>query len=201
MSRCPNCGLPLADRARFCEECGFDLTGAALPPTLPATVAAPSPETILISSAARQHRTQGSALSAGEGSGWVAEIWVDPSWYQGQQTTHQLPSSGRPLLVPVDRTALIGRRSSTRGVQPDIDCSADPGVSRRHAQLIADGGRWFVQDLGSSNGSFVAVPGGGLPEIPLERGGRCEFVEGASLYLGAWTRIDLRRTDPQGQDD
>src|SRR5690606_33578819 len=31
----------------------------------------------------------------------------------------------------------------------------DPSVSGRHARIFADGGRWFLEDLGSSNGTFV----------------------------------------------
>lgn len=29
------------------------------------------------------------------------------------------------------------------------------GVSRRHARIIADGGHWVLEDLGSTNGTFV----------------------------------------------
>ena len=42
-----------------------------------------------------------------------------------------------------------------RYLHADIDCGNDNGVSRRHAQLTTDGTRWFVEDLQSSNGTFV----------------------------------------------
>ena len=32
---------------------------------------------------------------------------------------------------------------------------ADDTVSRRHAELFLDGGRWILRDLGSSNGTWV----------------------------------------------
>ncbi len=150
----------------------------------------PSAETVIVHPATpRQAGPAGAAKSVE----WVAEVWVDPAWYQGQQTTHQLPSGGPPLVVPLrSRSALIGRRSSTKGIHPDIDCSADPGVSRRHAQLTTDGVRWFVEDLDSSNGSFVAPSHGPLPDQPIERSTKVELRVDDRLYVGAWTRIVVR---------
>lgn len=125
---------------------------------------------------------------------WVAEVWVDPAWYQGQQTTHRIPVEGPPEVVGLhSRSLLIGRRSSSRGTHPDLDCSADPGVSRRHAQLTFDGRRWYIEDLDSSNGTFVATDG--LPEVPIERRVKVELGESDNIYLGAWTRITIRAAD------
>ena len=57
----------------------------------------------------------------------------------------------RPVVVPLlVRSALIGRVSASKHIVPDIDCTSDSGVSRRHAQLTTDGTRWFVEDLGLS---------------------------------------------------
>ena len=44
---------------------------------------------------------------------------------------------------------LIGRSSACQLVL------ADDTVSRRHAELRAEGGRWLLRDLGSSNGTYV----------------------------------------------
>ena len=44
----------------------------------------------------------------------------------------------------------------TLGRSPDNDCVlAHDSVSRRHARLFNDGGRWIVEDLGSKNGVRV----------------------------------------------
>jgi pSer/pThr/pTyr-binding forkhead associated (FHA) protein len=43
----------------------------------------------------------------------------------------------------------IGRSSSCQLVL------SDDTVSRRHAELFLDGGRWILRDLGSSNGTWV----------------------------------------------
>lgn len=127
---------------------------------------------------------------------WVAEITVDPDWYQGQQTTHRLPGATPPAVVGLhSRSVLIGRRSTTRGTHPDLDCSADPGVSRRHAQLTFDGHRWYIEDLDSSNGTFVARAEA-LPDVPVPRRSKVELAGTSRVYLGAWTRIVVRPAQP-----
>jgi hypothetical protein len=84
----------------------------------------------------------------------------------------------------------IGRRSPSRGLNPEIDLTGpplDPGVSRLHAVLIAtfDGG-WALLDPGSANGT--QVNGADVPtgvQVPLN--------DGARVSLGAWTTITIRR--------
>lgn len=126
---------------------------------------------------------------------WVAEVWVDPEWFDVQGAQEAMPSPGLPTVVPLPATsALIGRTSTSRNVHPDIDCGTDSGCSRRQAMLTTDGQRWFVEDLGSANGTYVGVNGAPLPEQPITA--RTELVEDARIYVGAWTRIVLRRATP-----
>ncbi len=79
------------------------------------------------------------------------------------------------LARPADRPAagapsvLVGRASRSRDITPDIDLSSDNGISRRHAQLTTDGTRWWVEDLGSSNGTYVGPAVGPLPTDPCPR--------------------------------
>ncbi len=52
----------------------------------------------------------------------------------------------------------IGRRSLSRQIFPHLDLTYnDPAayVSRQHARIISDAGGYFVEDLGSANGSFL----------------------------------------------
>ncbi|HUP27556.1 MAG TPA: protein kinase [Chloroflexia bacterium] len=52
----------------------------------------------------------------------------------------------------------IGRRSLSRQIFPHLDLTYnDPAayVSRQHARIVADAGGYFVEDLGSANGSFL----------------------------------------------
>ncbi len=63
----------------------------------------------------------------------------------------------------------IGRRSRTRGTAPDIDLAElDPAVSAAHALLVARSGGWDLVDLGSSNGTTLAVEDGPIrPHTPV----------------------------------
>jgi FHA domain len=128
----------------------------------------------------------------------VAEVWVDPEWYASQDVSEPCPSAGMPLVVPiVDRTVLIGRLSTSRNIHPQIDLSSDNGVSRRHAQLNSDGQRWWVEDLQSANGTFVGAAGDPLPGVPIPVGQRAELADDDRIFVGAWTRVVVRRATPE----
>jgi hypothetical protein len=52
----------------------------------------------------------------------------------------------------------IGRWDADSGIFPDVDLDEDDPeakVSRRHARIINHNGQYFVEDLGSTNGTFV----------------------------------------------
>src|SRR5579864_279950 len=60
----------------------------------------------------------------------------------------QGPNSGRRFAV-ADDTVSIGRAA-------DCDvCLESPAVSRVHALILRSGSRFFVEDKGSSNGTFL----------------------------------------------
>ncbi|ROS77033.1 FHA domain-containing protein [Cellulomonas sp. PhB143] len=128
---------------------------------------------------------------------WVVEVWVDPEWYADQQAPDPLPSGAPPGLVVLrERSVLVGRASASRHIHPQVDCGSDTAVSRRHCQLNTDGRRWWVEDLESSNGTFVGRPGESLPQEPLVPGRRQELGDGDRVYVGAWTRLVVRRALP-----
>jgi hypothetical protein len=164
--------------------------------TVPPSGGTPAPS----SSGAPAPSPGGGGLSAPPVPGddtWVAEIWVDPDWYAHERPEDPMPSAGLPGLVTLrQRSLLVGRPSQSRGIRPDVDCGSDPGVSRRHCQLTTDGLRWWVEDLGSSNGTFVAPAGEPLPDIALTQGIRKEIEEGDRIFIGAWTRLVIRKALP-----
>jgi hypothetical protein len=124
---------------------------------------------------------------------WVAELWIDPDWYAAQGSSDPMPSPSLPDIAPlVKENNLIGRVSHSRGIFPDIDCELDSGCSRRHAMLSTDGNRWWIEDLDSANGTFVGAAAGPLPAMPIPQG-RVELNPGQRIYVGAWTRIVVRK--------
>jgi serine/threonine-protein kinase len=52
----------------------------------------------------------------------------------------------------------IGRWDADGGIFPDVDLDQDDPeakVSRRHARIIREGQQFFIEDLGSTNGTFI----------------------------------------------
>ena len=49
--------------------------------------------------------------------------------------------------------AVLGRKS--RKLVPDVDLNPDKSVSRRHAMIWAEEGKFWVEDLGSTLGTYV----------------------------------------------
>lgn len=73
----------------------------------------------------------------------------------GAPTGEFIPLAGERLVV--------GRFDASSG-PVDIDVSGMPGaehISRRHAELYQEGGRWVVRDLGSTNGVYLKRAGQG----------------------------------------
>ena len=187
---CPNCGTENVAEALFCESCGYDFTTGSMPRPLVAPDA----------SVAQHTGTSAGATSSSPASSptpaaftWVAELWIDPAWYEAQDSPDPLPSPGLPDTIPLrSNSILVGRVSQTRNIHPDVDCGADSGVSRRQAQLTTDGSRWFVEDLESANGTFIGSASGSLPEDPIPAGVKRELDPDDRIYLGAWTRLVIR---------
>ena len=195
--QCPSCGTANPANALFCESCGYDFTTGARPrpaDPVPSAPDRPAPPDLLSDPLSDPLPANPSPAPA---ASWVAEIWIDPDWYADQQSTDPLPSPGLPTVTPLRHTSiLVGRASRSRGISPDLDLGSDTGISRRHAQLTTDGQRWFVEDLGSSNGTYVGGALGALPTTPVPPGQKTEVRPDERVYVGAWTRIVIRRAAP-----
>jgi hypothetical protein len=85
--------------------------------------------------------------------------------------------------VPVLALPSAPNRRVILGRSRECDCVlAEPSVSRRHAELRHDGGRWLLRDLGSRNGTRVNGMRV-LEETEVRPGDRLSFG-GAGYRLG-----------------
>src|SRR5215813_10186961 len=83
-----------------------------------------------------------------------------------------------------DGENLIGRMDPNRGIRPEVDLSKyDPAarVSRRHAKIVSQGNQFFIEDLGSANGTFING------SVRLAQGRPYVLVSGDELKLGETT--------------
>ena len=157
---CPNCHHWNEASARFCEECGFDLTtvGAGLPaPTSvpapeesePAAIPDPAPQTLVT--------PQSPAVAPA---------------YSGVHLV--LSSTGS--IFKLGSLTVIGREDPT--LQIDFDGYPDSKyVSHRHAQISDNNGTFYIEDLGSANHTFVN-------DIRLSPGQSQPLHEGDKVRVG-----------------
>lgn len=71
-------------------------------------------------------------------------------------------------VIEINRRAVIGRSTEC-----DI-VAADSSVSTTHAAVFSSGGGWFVEDFGSTNGTYIS----GRPVVgtaPIENGETVQF--------------------------
>lgn len=171
------------------EELGLDEADLEHRPSVPP----PTPPSAGQARQAHERPAHRPARREGEG-GWVAELWVDHVWAATRDSDQPVPEAAAPEVVHLGSDNLVvGRTNIERGLHPDLDVGTDAGVSVRHAQLTSDGHRWWIEDLDTSNGTYVGTVGEPLPVQPLARGERVQIDEDDRVYLGAWTRLVLRR--------
>ncbi|MEJ2735889.1 MAG: zinc-ribbon domain-containing protein [Anaerolineae bacterium] len=124
-STCPACGEEVEPGDAFCSACGFALEGAPAP--APEAPPAPAPAPVP------------AAAPAGPRLVVVA--------------------SGAEIPLPESEEIFVGREDPVSGVYPDVDLTPhggeEGGVSRQHARLYVEGGNYLIEDLDSTNFTFV----------------------------------------------
>lgn len=101
--------------------------------------------------------------------------------------------AGARFALPDREPQLIGRSSEALP-------SSDDAMSRRHAELTPDEGRWWIRDLDSTNGTFVNDEPV-LDRVPLQPGDRirCGDTEFQLRHLDeSAIHGRLRAPDPDG---
>ncbi len=195
---CPQCGAE--GRGQFCEACGHSLAAgpAQRPLASPASVGGPGSAPSYVATVPSQV-TAGPAEGAVATAEWTAVATADRAYFDSvvAATGPDAAAVQFPEYCPERRFRLfgpemrIGRRSPSRGLEPEIDLTGpptDPGVSHLHAVLIADeDGGWTVLDPGSANGTLV----NGSEMAP---GSRVRLRDGDRISLGAWTVLTIRAT-------
>jgi pSer/pThr/pTyr-binding forkhead associated (FHA) protein len=74
---------------------------------------------------------------------------AEPAVPPGPRTVVVHAEGSKPRSVPVSGNMVMGRA-------PECELALDDTfVSQQHARLFAKNGSWYVEDLGSTNGTFV----------------------------------------------
>jgi FHA domain len=166
-------------------------TSAQARPSVPAGPSVPASPSVPAASSAPPTPTASPYAPAV----WTAVVSADRDYYESV-----LAASDPDTVMPfpaycaerrfrlVGNQMRIGRRSVSRGLEPEIDLtgpSSDPGISRLHAVLIAaPDGSWAVLDPGSANGTLVNGS-------EVRTGDQVPLHDGDRINLGAWTAITV----------
>ena len=159
MINCQSCGRENLDRSQFCEECGTRLVVSTsseksrVPSYVPPVASNPGVRISNITSVGIPPLVdksipdkQSSFENSAQKKGSHARLTIE----RGGSADTDFPLSSEE--------SYIGRWDADNGIFPDVDLDAhdpDAKVSRRHARIIYRNDVYMIEDLGSTNGTFV----------------------------------------------
>jgi hypothetical protein len=156
---CERCGTGSPDGSRYCDECGAALWLAGKSGELSAPGAQGNG-----SDGRRKDSLSKVAQPAGKGNSPViseqqtsGQLGVPGGRVHATLVIERGTSAGKQFPLS-DQEANIGRWDADGGVFPDVDLDSDDPeakVSRRHARISFRDGQYRIEDLGSTNGTFI----------------------------------------------
>jgi len=164
MNNCPSCGKQSIEGSRFCDECGTRLATDQAPPQPAPVHRVPEPMPQTISS---PDFRRSSVTSVGipplvekiDSNGDAGREKTDAS--AGTMHARLIIERGDAANTEFPLSAVesyIGRWDADNGIFPDVDLDSfdpDAKVSRRHARIRRTEDTYTIEDLGSTNGTFV----------------------------------------------
>lgn len=163
MIQCQTCSKENLDTSRFCDECGTKLIQPS---------SAPAEANGGYDTGARQMEISNSGSRAQVTSVGVPPVIDKPFEFpeagekvepkpvpgaHGRLVIERGDAANREFLLAAEES-YIGRWDADNGIFPDVDLDAydpDAKVSRRHARITYRGKVHMIEDLGSTNGTFL----------------------------------------------
>ncbi len=196
---CPNCGAAaLLPDVRFCSQCGFNLQNMALQGIALQIVALQTLERSMAPPLAFPAKSLIPNLHSDDGGAAAMptlnlNMMADDrlrrfaSAEQVAQVHLQHLQTQTRLDLPLGRSMIYLGKPNDR-IPPDIDVSGFPNaeiVSRIHANIRVEGDVYYVEDVGSSNGTYIN-------NIPLNVGSRHRLSEGDRISLGKGDKVTFQ---------
>lgn len=159
MITCPNCRTSNLDTSRFCDECGTRLASARQPadPPPPAYVPPQSSPAPSRPAGATSVDIPSAVFAIEEPARPGANVPENGGRAHAVLVIERGDSPGTEFRL-VNEESTIGRWDAENGVFPDVDLDSfdsDAKVSRRHARIKRASGAYYIEDLGSTNGTYV----------------------------------------------
>lgn len=170
MTICERCSTENLDGSKYCDECGAPLSAAAgaKKPAGTGNSGGPTDSREIADAQAALARSQEQLQPATAGSG-AGAAQPSPAYAVSSGSIALMDGAHARLVIERGRSAgkqfplsddesQIGRWDADGGIFPDVDLDADDPeakVSRRHARIMRRNGQYFIEDLGSTNGTFI----------------------------------------------
>ena len=172
MITCDRCKTENLDGSQYCDECGAPLRpngrpashsnagGSYQPPSgyqPPSDYQSPGAQGQNGSSHAHSPGTKPEFAGKRVSAGLSFSSLRQPNKPHARLVIEKGRSSGKQFTLS-DTEAQIGRWDADGGIFPDVDLDTDDPeakVSRRHARITLSNGQYFLEDLGSTNGTFI----------------------------------------------
>jgi hypothetical protein len=165
--QCPNCSYWNEDGSNFCEECGHELKGIER-----------QSKPVSVKSVSKP--IEDAAVPPPPAQDLAPAEPVPASTYSG---AHLVLSNGGSIFKLSDKTT-IGREDPRLGI--DFDGYPDGQyISGMHAQILLMNGRYYIEDMGSSNHTYVndkRLAQGQLE--PLDTGDKLRFAKLEVTFYG-----------------
>jgi len=180
---CPTCGAQLEPGSKFCDMCGTTISAAAPPAPLPTPAPAPPPPPMPAPIPVPAPPVQPPPAVPAPPPAYPSAAAV-----QGRLVVQ---GTNAALPFPPGKTeVLVGREDPVSGVFPDIDLTDhggdEGGISRQHARIFVQGTQVLVEDLNSTNYTYVnqqrLTPG---QSHPLNNGDEVRFGRVKLNYYSA----------------
>jgi hypothetical protein len=165
MTTCERCKTENLEGAQYCDECGAPLRPNSRSNSRQSSSADPPGAGLLRADADGQNGSRSPSqipqpeVASGKAA---AGLNVSSSTRAADKALAKLiiergKSVGKQFLLSAAETQ-IGRWDADGGVFPDVDLDSDDPeakISRRHARITFHDGKYFLEDLGSTNGTFI----------------------------------------------
>ncbi|HIK17266.1 MAG TPA: FHA domain-containing protein [Leptolyngbyaceae cyanobacterium M33_DOE_097] len=210
MTTCPNCGASVQTDASFCGQCGFSLKVSAAPaaggfgsspvpsPDMPDLIApdplvlpepflSELPPVVTPPNAAPVTPAQPSAASSAEPPSATPPAREEGRTQLQKQVARLLHVQTNVVIELPPNLSVIHIGKPNERIPPDIDVSGFPDseiVSRVHADIRAEADAFYIEDVGSSNGTYVN-------NIPLPMGNRHRLRPGDRIALGKGDKVSF----------